>query len=80
MAYRPNNQFRQKPKPAAPKDPHADAMGGTVHSVVYRNEDTGYTVCRVTMDDQKGEATLVGNCAAIWSGESVQATGDSGMR
>ncbi|MBL7114831.1 MAG: ATP-dependent RecD-like DNA helicase [Kiritimatiellae bacterium] len=75
MAYRQHNQFHRKPKPAAPRDPHADALDGTVSSVVYRNEDTGYTVCRVALDDQKGEATLVGNCAAIWSGESVQATG-----
>ncbi|MBQ9431517.1 MAG: ATP-dependent RecD-like DNA helicase [Kiritimatiellae bacterium] len=57
---------------------------GTVESIVFRNDETGYTVCNVrpAKDGSWHSAvsdevfTVVGVCAAIWEGEEMQADGE----
>lgn len=54
----------------------ADTVTGSVLSVVFRNDDTGYTVCMVRpANAQVDPFTLVGSCAAIWEGEEITAEG-----
>ena len=48
---------------------------GTIESVVFHTEETGYTVCNVRSAEEIGDFTLVGNCSAIWEGEEVVARG-----
>jgi exodeoxyribonuclease V alpha subunit len=77
MAY-PKKNWKKPPKPPpAPKpaDPDAQELNGTVESIVYRNEESHYTVCRVKIDDKNETATLVGTCSAMWEGENVKADG-----
>jgi len=65
-----------KPKPApAPADTEADTLTGVVETVVFHSEETHYTVCRVKVAGQRDTATVVGNCAAVWEGETLRATG-----
>ena len=56
-----------------------DVLNGTVESIVYRNDETGYTVCSIkphgAIRGQEACVTIVGNCAAIWEGEELQAEG-----
>lgn len=52
-----------------------DDITGSVISIPFRAEDTGYTVCTVKADGMKDPLTLVGNCPAIWVGETVKASG-----
>jgi exodeoxyribonuclease V alpha subunit len=70
-----NRNWTKPPPPAKPADIDSEALSGTVESIIYRSEDTGYTVCRVEVEGHPGPATLVGNCAAMWMGEEVRATG-----
>ncbi|MDD2456527.1 MAG: ATP-dependent RecD-like DNA helicase [Kiritimatiellae bacterium] len=53
---------------------------GTVESIVYRNDENGYTVCTVKIParirGREDLVTVVGNCAAIWEGEELQAEGE----
>ncbi len=57
----------------------AEAVTGTVESVVFRNEETGYTVLSVRpVAEQVGDArrlTVVGRCATVWPGEEITAEG-----
>ena len=71
-----NRDFRPKAKPA-PKPDIADSgeLTGTVESVVFHSEDTGYTVCSVRVRGQRDTLTVVGNCPAVWVGEIVHAAG-----
>ena len=62
--------------------PLSEAVSGTVESIVYRNEETGYTVCTLkTVSRAAGSRmreeliTVVGNCAAMWEGEELHAEG-----
>jgi len=54
-------------------------VSGTVDSIVYRNDETGYTVCTVKVPGELRKRdetfTLVGNCAAMWEGEELHAEG-----
>jgi hypothetical protein len=59
-----------------------ESISGSVESIVYRNDETGYTVCTVkTVSVAPGArkveelVTLVGTCAAIWEGEELHAEG-----
>ena len=63
------------PPPAKPTDPESNELSGTIESIVFRNDESGYTVCRVKVDDQPDLATLVGTCSAMWVGENVKADG-----
>ncbi|NLB56814.1 MAG: ATP-dependent RecD-like DNA helicase [Lentisphaerae bacterium] len=53
----------------------AEVLLGTVESIVFRNDDNGYTVCSLKSDLQVDPVTLVGACAAIWPGETLKALG-----
>jgi len=65
-----------KPKPAPARgDTEADTLTGVVETVVFHSEETHYTVCRVKVAGQRDRATVVGNCAAVWEGETLRATG-----
>lgn len=65
------------PAPAAAEP--ADTVTGTVESIVYRNDETGYTVCTIKTQGgiraREEFVTVVGNCAAIWEGEELHAEG-----
>ena len=56
-----------------------EAVTGTVESVVFRNEETGYTVLSVRpVAEQIGDdrrLTVVGKCATVWPGEEITAVG-----
>ena len=64
------------------QNPIVESISGSVESIVYRNDETGYTVCTVKTISvapgaRKSEelVTLVGTCAAIWEGEELHAEG-----
>ncbi len=72
----PNSATTHSPSEATP----SETVSGTVESIVYRNDETGYTVCTVkTRAASRGNpeefVTLVGNCAAMWEGEELHAEG-----
>ena len=56
-------------------------VDGTVKSVVFRNDDNGFTILHVTLSEDGGfrlaqrEVTVLGTCAAAWEGEELHATG-----
>jgi exodeoxyribonuclease V alpha subunit len=59
-----------------------ETISGTVESIVFRNDETGYTVCTLkTVNRSAGsrlheeKVTVVGNCAAMWEGEELHAEG-----
>jgi exodeoxyribonuclease V alpha subunit len=53
-----------------------EKVAGSVVSLVFRNDETGYTVCTIRPSTPKGEVfTLVGSCAAVWEGEEITADG-----
>lgn len=70
----PDDIFASKVRnpPAADRK---EEISGTVESVVFRNEESGYTVCSVRLPDKSEPVTVVGNCATIWVGENLRATG-----
>jgi len=57
------------------KNAEETTVSGTVERIIYRAEDSGYIVCALKTDAQQGEITVVGNSAAVWPGERLQATG-----
>jgi exodeoxyribonuclease V alpha subunit len=68
----------QRPQPApapAPQNPEGEEISGEVESIVYRNEENGYTICRVKAQGQRNLVTMVGSCSAMWVGESLHAAG-----
>jgi exodeoxyribonuclease V alpha subunit len=59
-----------------------ETISGTVESIVFRNDETGYTVCTLkTVTRTAGSrlheemVTVVGSCAAMWEGEELHAEG-----
>ncbi|MBL7077785.1 MAG: ATP-dependent RecD-like DNA helicase [Kiritimatiellae bacterium] len=52
-----------------------ETLTGTVESIVFRAEDTGYTVCSLRVAERKDTVTVVGTCAAIWVGETLRTEG-----
>ncbi|MEI6808339.1 MAG: ATP-dependent RecD-like DNA helicase [bacterium] len=98
-----NGNGKAMPEPASGLEKAVSAderqeLSGTVTRIVYRSEDTGYTVCAIRPNDpsqragamdmwhrspgeHKGagpgrdEVMVVGNCAALWIGESLKTTG-----
>lgn len=65
------------PPTTEPAEPAA--VTGTVESIVFRNDETGYTVCTVKTHGgtraREEFVTVVGSCAAIWEGEELHAEG-----
>ena len=58
-----------------------ECVEGTVKSVVFHNDDNGYTVLRVEIPSKyahakPGEAIVVGKAQAVWEGEDVCAEGE----
>jgi exodeoxyribonuclease V alpha subunit len=65
-------------RPAATEDAEPgerESLLGVVETITFRNEQTGYTVCRVSVPDRRDTATVVGSCAAMWIGETLRAEG-----
>ena len=57
-----------------------ETVEGTVSSVVYHNDDNGYTVLHVEMPSgyalrKLNEITIIGKTQAVWEGEDVRAEG-----
>ena len=57
-----------------------ETVGGVIKSVVYRNEENGYTVLHVEPPSEfelarAREITIVGKTQAAWEGEEVSAKG-----
>ena len=59
-----------------------DIVDGTVTGIVFRNDETGYSVLRVAgVDDgsfrlKQSECVVVGICGAVWEGEDLHAVGE----
>ncbi len=60
-----------------------ETVDGIVKSVVFRNDETGFTILHVTPAETDGafrlaarEITVLGTCAAAWEGEELHATGE----
>ncbi|MDA0577321.1 MAG: ATP-dependent RecD-like DNA helicase [Verrucomicrobia bacterium] len=66
-----------KPKSTPLESPAAppEELTGTVENIVYRSEDTGYTVCALAIPNRKDTITVVGHCAAVWAGEMLRTRG-----
>ena len=60
--------------------PAVETVEGTIRSVVYHNEENGYTVLHVELPSgyalrKLDEITVVGKTQAVWEGEDVRAEG-----
>jgi exodeoxyribonuclease V alpha subunit len=60
---------------AGPEAGGGERVAGTVESIVFRRDETGYTVCSVRPPGARDAVTVVGTCAAMWVGEELTATG-----
>jgi len=83
MPYANKNQppwkKRRQPAAATPAVRPAGGAGelcGVVESIVFRNEENGYTVCRIKADGHTDPVTVVGSCSAMWVGENLRAEGE----
>ncbi len=78
MPYPPNPWQNKRRKAAAPavKAGESGELCGVVDAIVFRNEENGYSVCRVKADGHREPVTVVGNCSAMWVGESLRAEGE----
>ncbi len=52
-----------------------EIITGVVERIVYRDEETGYTVCAIQPARRGPEVIVAGTCAAIWVGELLRAEG-----
>lgn len=67
-----------------PQSNEGQSVSGTVENIVFRNDETGYTVCSVRLAPdgtargarREETVTVVGTCAAIWEGEEMHAAGE----
>ena len=59
-----------------------DVVDGTVVGIVFRNDETGYSVLRIAGADdgsfrlKRPECIVVGTCGAVWEGEDLHAVGE----
>jgi exodeoxyribonuclease V alpha subunit len=63
---------------ATARGPEGDApeiVTGTVERIVFRNEETGYTICAIQPARRAPEITVTGTCGAVWIGELLKAEG-----
>ena len=61
-------------------DEASETVEGTIKSVVFHNDENGYTVLHVELPSgfalrQLNEITVVGKAQAVWEGEEISATG-----
>jgi len=61
------------PRPPPPAD--VEELAGVVETIIYRSEESGYTVATMRIPARADPVTVVGNCGAIWLGETLKATG-----
>lgn len=52
-----------------------EELTGTVETIIFRNEGSGYTVCAVRPAGSASLVTVVGMCGAVWVGETLRAVG-----
>jgi hypothetical protein len=79
--YRNREYFKKKNAVSEPDDAKerigkTEEISGTIESIVYRSEESGYAVCRVSISGSKNPVTVVGTCPVIWPGEDIKATGE----
>ncbi|MEM9018317.1 MAG: AAA family ATPase, partial [Verrucomicrobiota bacterium] len=55
--------------------PDPEQIEGTVHAIVYHNEENGYTIMQVASKD-RGTVTVLGHLPAVVEGEEVKAYGN----
>lgn len=55
--------------------PAGETLEGTIETIVYRSEETGFTVCSVKTPRRRDACTLVGTCPAAWPGQEFRAEG-----
>jgi len=61
-----------------------ETVDGTVRSIVFRNDETGFSVLKVSIPVKAGaftlrendEVTVLGACGAVWEGEELHAEGE----
>lgn len=63
------------PTPAPSDSTPEETVTGIIDHIVYRAEDSGYTVCYLKIPGKSENVVVVGTCAAIWEGETLQAEG-----
>lgn len=68
-------RVRSAPTPVADPEAPLEEILGTVQTILFRAEETGYTVCSVSTANRHESATIVGHCAAIWLGEMLKSRG-----
>ncbi len=51
-------------------------ISGTVKSVVFHNEENGYTIMQVAVESRAETVTVLGNLPAVVEGEDIRATGE----
>ena len=61
-------------------DEASETVEGTIKSVVFHNDENGYTVLHVELPSgfalrKLNEITVVGKAQAVWEGEEISATG-----
>lgn len=61
-------------------DGELETVDGTVKSIVFRNDETGFSILRVSAPSTRfalgeRETTVLGTCAAVWEGEELHAEG-----
>jgi len=75
MKHPPHSLIPESPPQPVPED----SVTGTVESIVFRNDESGYTVCTIKTPAKRGMReeflTIVGSCATIWEGEELHAEG-----
>ena len=62
-------------KPAGHREPAGETLEGVIERIVYRAEETGYTVCAVKTPGRRDSCILVGTCPAAWPGQDLRAEG-----
>ena len=72
MKYRRNTKT---PSPPPAPAGEAEEITGAVENIIYRSEESGYTVCSIRLPGQRDAVTIVGRCAAVWVGETLRAQG-----
>ena len=70
--YHNYKQKKEKEPPVLSLDVEIE---GVVENIIYRSDDTGYTVCSVKLDNRNEPITVVGKCPVLWAGETIKASG-----
>ncbi|MFA7158962.1 MAG: ATP-dependent RecD-like DNA helicase [Kiritimatiellia bacterium] len=72
--HNPAPAGRMAPGKALPVESET-SVAGSVERIIYRSDDSGYTVCALKSKEAQEEIILVGSSAAIWPGETIRAEG-----